>query len=254
MKSNQKNIFIALLFLLFGAVLVTTYKNSKNYLTIKTMSVEEADGFFNIRAEYPQFNAADRVFNDKIKNLIVGKIADFKKTSRENWQARQATVPAGENMPTVPETPFDFIATWEHNQLNNRYISFVIKIYYFSGGAHGNDELYAFNYDVKNRKELTIMDFVGSLDNLQKISLIAKEQVAAELESTGWGIDSGTQTMLDEGAAPTSENYKDFGFNSDSLIVYFQKYQVAPGAAGGQQTIIYKSNLASSGINLNWPK
>lgn len=255
MKTNFAK--VALLALIFFGIGLAVYPvlgrlSKDNVLRVVNRNIVQNDDFFRVRAEYPQFDAADRAFNDKIKNLIIGKIVEFKQASLENWQARRETALPGETVPETPETPFDFIATWEHKQLNSRHISFVVKIYYFAGGAHGSDELYAFNYDIKSHKEITIMDFVGSLENLQRISLAIKEQVVASLESTGWRIDSGAQMMLDEGAAPTSENYKDFNFNSDSLTVYFQKYQVAAGAAGSQQAVIYKNSLDASGIKLNW--
>jgi hypothetical protein len=255
MKTDSLKI-ITLLLIVFGIGLMTYPAVEKlsevDALKVVNYNIVENDDFFRIRTEYPQFSAADRDFNDKVKNLIINKIAEFKQASQENWQARQDTASLGEIVPETPETPFDFIATWEHSQLNDKYISFVIKIYYFSGGAHGNDELYAFNYDVENRREITIMDFVGSTENLQKVSFIAKTQVAANLASIGWSGASGAETMLNEGSAPTAENYKDFNFNDNSLTVYFQKYQVAAGAVGSQQAVIYKNSLEEVGVNLDW--
>lgn len=95
---------------------------------------------------------------------------------------------------------------------------------------------------------------MGSEENLQKVSKLVKPKVAANLDPTGsWG-DGGTEEMLEEGTAPTLENYKNFTFNQDSLTIYFQKYQVAPGASGSQKVVLYRSELKDSGISLNWPE
>lgn len=255
-KKYSKITFLALAFLAVGLIACFLYKGflSEKALTLENHNISENNDFFRVRAEYPQLPRASRDFNDKIKQLVTGKIAEFKKSSNEYWQARRETASPGETVPTAPEVPFDFIAHWEHDRLDEKYISVVLKIYYFSGGAHGNEEIYTFNYDLKNRREIGIMDFIGSEENLRAISNLAKTQLAASLESMGWRSTSDTWSMLDDGAAPTVENYKDFTFNQDVLTVYFQKYQVAAGAAGSQQAFFYKDNLEAEGTNLNWPK
>ncbi|HOB89900.1 MAG TPA: DUF3298 and DUF4163 domain-containing protein [Candidatus Colwellbacteria bacterium] len=254
-KKYSKITFLALAVLAISLIACFLYKGllSGKALTLENHNVSENNDFFRIRAEYPQFPGASRDFNNKIKDLIAGKISEFKNNSNEYWKARRETALPGETVPTAPEVPFEFIAQWKHDRLDDRYISVVLNIYYFSGGAHGNEEIYTFNYDLKNRREIGIMDFVGSEENLQEISNLAKAQLSASLESMGWRSTSDTWSMLDEGAAPTAENYKDFTFNRDVLTVYFQKYQVAAGAAGSQQTSFYKDNLDATGIDLNWP-
>ncbi len=67
-----------------------------------------------------------------------------------------------------PERPFPFIASWESAQLNTQYLSLGIKIYYFSGGAHGSEEIHTFNYDMLQKKKIRIQDFFDSSEEAQE--------------------------------------------------------------------------------------
>ncbi|MCL4406227.1 MAG: DUF3298 domain-containing protein [Patescibacteria group bacterium] len=255
-KKILKSALIASIFFVVGLAVYPFFQGlpAGKGIILKNYNISENNDFFHVRAEYPQFAGVSRAFDSEIKDLVKQKIAEFKKSSNDSWRARRETALPGETVPTAPEAPFDFIAYWDHDRLDDRYVSLIMKIYYFSGAAHGTEELYTFNYDLKNRREINIMDLMGSEENLQKVSKLVKPKVAANLDPTGsWG-DGGTEEMLEEGTAPTLENYKNFTFNQDSLTIYFQKYQVAPGASGSQKVVLYRSELKDSGISLNWPE
>jgi len=202
-------------------------------LPVNIQSIRESDGFFYVQAEYPQFQTAGTDFNQEIATLISGKINSFKEESRDNWKARLDTMSADKPLPKGPQQPFEFLASWQSAQLNNTYLSLVIKIYYFSGGAHGNEEIHAFNYDMVKKKKIRMDDFFeSSQDALKKISKISAEDITGQLQSQGWREDDSLKEMVREGTAPLFKNFKNFNFDSQSLIIYFQRYQVAPGAAG----------------------
>ena len=128
-------------------------------MSITVVSIFEKDQMFNINAEYPQFKLANDAFNKKIEELINQKLSSFKENASRNWEALRS-------MPDSPfgeyPAPFYFEAVWKPIQTNKDYISFVINLYSFEGGAHGNSEVFAFNYDLKNKKEVTFKDFIGN--------------------------------------------------------------------------------------------
>ena len=119
-----------------------------------------------------------------------------------------------------------------------------MKIYYFSGGAHGIEEIHAFNYDMLRKKKIHIKDFFDSSQEvLKKISEISAEDIMSQLQSRGWRKDNSLKEMVNQGTAPVFENFKNFNFDSHSLIIYFQRYQVAPGAAGSLTVRISRAVL-----------
>lgn len=224
-------------------------------LPVNIDSIQESDSFFSIQAEYPQFETADPNFNQEIATLISGKIDSFKKESLDNWKARLDTMPADKPVPKNPEQPFEFIASWQATQLNNKYLSLAIKIYYFTGGAHGNEEIYAFNYDMLKKKKIAIEDFfVSPQETLKEISRISAQDITGQLQSSGWKIDDNLREMLKQGTAPTFDNFKNFNFDSHNLILYFQKYQVAPGAVGSLTVTISKQAMAENSLQSDYLK
>lgn len=228
-------------------------KNNTNNTSTVPMSVNSVnllDSFFNIKAEYPQFQIRGvDALNKKISDLIDNKIASFKKDSQDNWNARRATATPDNPVPENPEQPFDFIATWTPTQINDQYLSFYINIYNFTGGAHGAGEIDTFNYDIKNKKEITIMDFLGnSQDSLQNLSVLAAQNVGYDLQSKGMPMNDFLNQMIADGTAPKIDNYSNFNFNHNSLTIYFQQYQVAPGSAGQITITLYKQELEQNSI------
>ena len=173
----------------------------------------------------------------------------------DNWKARLDTIPAGKPVPEYPEEPFTFLASWDSAQLNNTYLSLVIKIYYFSGGAHGNEEIHAFNYDMLQKKKIEIKDFFDSAQEaLKKISQISAEDIKSQLQSRGWKEDDNLKEMVNQGTAPLFKNFQNFNFDSYNLTIYFQRYQVAPGAAGSLTVTISRQMLEQNSLQSDYLK
>jgi len=219
---------------------------------MSVVTVSQADDFYNIQAEYPQFDGADPSFNGKISSTVDGLIAGFKKEAKDNFDARNATMPPGNSPLQKPQEPFDFIAAWTPAQSGPRYVSFMADIYYFSGGAHGTDQIFAFNYDLQNKKEITIADFLGSADNLDKLAKLSRDQITEQLKSDGLQMDDSLTRMIDDGTKATPDNYRNFTFGYGKLTVYFEQYQVAPGSAGSLTVVFYKNDLDQEGINTSY--
>jgi len=202
----MKKIYLFIIIIILAVALVWFMKNQRasteisaeKGLEMSISSISQTDNFFNIQVEYPQFGDIAVAFNDQVSSLITGEIVAFKKNAKDNWDARIARTPPSQIVPENPEAPFDFIVNWKPVQLNQEYLSFVINIYYFSGGAHGLNEVYAFNYDIIQKKEITINDFLGnSPQALQELSQIATQQVNLQLQSNGVQIDDVLTSMID---------------------------------------------------------
>jgi hypothetical protein len=219
-------------------------ENQVQGVEISVQSVFQSDDSFNINAEYPQFSGANNEFNQKIDSTVNEKIEQFKTDALQNKEARLETASSQEEISAILSSKLDFIAEWEPVQINENYISFVERLYYYTGGAHGINETYAFNYDLKNNKEITIMDFLGNSQNaMDELSELARGDVNSQLEAAGLGID-----YFASGLEPTEENFRNFTFNYNSLTVYFQQYQVAPGSFGEVKVTLYKDTLESNSV------
>ncbi len=84
---------------------------------------------------------------------------------------------------------------------------------------------------------MTLADlFLGVPDYLKKIANFAKQSLVGSL-----GQDD--VEMIEAGTKPTNENFKNFVFNDDMVLLYFEKYQVAPGVAGEQKVFVPRESI-----------
>ncbi len=198
---------------------------------------------------YPEFTHADSSFNDKIRNNIIIAQAEFENNSKENWQARIATKSPNEKIPEFPENGDMYFGTKiDYIQVNEKYISILVHVNGFSGGAHGYENLYSYNYDVVNKKELSLKDFFKNDSNyLKTVSDFAKTNLTEQFKNNikradfatdiEWNeaINSVPISMIDEGTRPLLQNFSVFTYEPGMLTLYFNQYQVAPYVYGSQK-------------------
>ena len=219
---------------------------SDSYET-KTMDI--ADDYVKFSVKYPSFKLANADFNSQIENLLKAKIEDHKKASKEYWQARYDTQAKGDNFPKIPATEADklyFTSDFTVVQSNDSYISFVLNISGFSGGAHGYATDYPFNYDVKNQKPVTLADlfpndpkYLNYLSATSRIFLKTKFTSDTQNNQNDNSDPKAMQeyvnnmiSMIDSGTEPKEENFSVFTFTPDKIKIYFAQYQVGPYSNG----------------------
>ena len=239
---NIGRILIIVALLVIGFIVGTVYtpwngrlaKNDQpgTSLPLAVISLREKTELYTIRAEYPDLRSLPNEFNQQIKYAITQRIDEFKRNAAENWEARKATDSVMVSA-SGPEIPYSMNIEWEPAQLNPSYISFIVRFNAYEGGANERQELVTFNYDVAKRKVLALADLYPTDPNyLTNFSETAKQQLSQTIEGEF------AKEMLDAGIAPTIENFANFTFTDDIIIVYFPKYQVAPGAYGEQKMIM----------------
>lgn len=141
------------------------------------------------------------------------------------------------------------------DQFSAATASVLFSVYTFTGGAHGNTQLIACNYDRRTLRPLSLSELVPSL-SLQVVSREAIRQLAPELtrcedktlgtaEKTEW--QRAQMQWLQEGVAPITKNFQVFTFNKRRLRIYFGQYQVACYAQG-IRTIDIPRNTSPSDI------
>lgn len=231
---------VCLFIILILAIAVSSGYAETQVINISVYSIKESTKLFTISAEYPQIDKVESDFNDKIKSLVEAKIGDFKKNSEGNWRARKETSTPDENLGEYPEKPFFFDISCEPAQLNGKYISFVLHLGFYEGGANANQVVFAFNYDLLNNKEMMLNDLLGGYpDYLKTIS----DYSIKELESniTAEGNADILKEMINQGAGPKEDNFRNFTFTDKVVNVHFSKYDVLPGYFGEQEVHIPRS-------------
>lgn len=210
-------------------------KTSEFSLTIS--HIDEKTDSTAIGGEYPQFKGLTE-YNSAIRQIIDERTADFKKNTEENYEARKALAKEQNSLPSFAAPAYTLNFTWSPQQINNTYISFLIRINAFEGGANELQDIVTFNYDVQNRRPLSLESlFPDDPSYLDTISTYVKGDLIGQFTSE---IGEGyvPTDFINEGAAPTLDNFSRFTFDDSVVIFYFPKYQVAPGSYGEQRVIM----------------
>jgi hypothetical protein len=206
------------------------------------------DQYTVFKVAYPQFKNTSTAFNKNIADIVTAGIAQQKKDSADNWKARYDTQSPGENIPKLPAEAdkFYFDTSWAPTQENNQYISFILTISAFEGGAHGYETLTSFNYDVVHKKDFTLASlFPNDPNYLKTISDFSRKDLEAQFRQrlnikTSDDETNFQQTilpMLDDGTTPTADNFSVFTFTDKTITFYFNQYQVGPYSMG-QSTVV----------------
>jgi hypothetical protein len=126
--------------------------------------------------------------------------------------------------------PYEFYVNYEVSYSGINFVSVVLYLYYYEGGAHGSSVAYSFNYDLDYNRNVKLSDlFEGNY--LEIISDFCKAELMKDSENAD-------ADWVNEGAAPKAENYETFTLNEEGLIIHFQQYQVLPYVAGAPDVFI----------------
>jgi hypothetical protein len=198
---------------------------------------------FEIDAQYPQFTvtAADDAqvrerfekLNQSVKNLILKKVADFKKdmASAEN---------EGDMETESAASYLDISYTIEMAQDDFVSLDFLVGSYY-QGAAHPNSYSETLNYDLRNGKPLKLADlFKPGAKFLPAISSYAINDLKKQSRGEDKMLDD---TSIESGAAPSAKNFESWTITKKGLGINFDPYQVGPYAAGPQYVVIPYSVL-----------
>jgi len=216
---------IVMLLGLAGLYVLQVLQRNSNSLPLKIESINQKTNRYTIKAEYPLFDTAPKAFNDKITKDVNDRINEFKAQVAENEKVRQ-------------DIDYSFTLWWEQKQLNNKYISFILRDESFTGGANENTDLFTYNLNLKTGKEVTLADLLGTDKYLNSLSKYVKNDLTSQFSQLAT-----PDILFEDGIAPKAENFRNFVFDDNTIDFYFPKYQVAPGAYGEQHVILPRSTV-----------
>lgn len=173
---------------------------------------------FTITAQTPQLSGSDdprvRAFNQRLDELVQNEIAIFRE---EFSRGPVMEVSTDSFLDVSHELVSQFADLWS--------FKFIFS-FYNNGAAHPGNFSMTLNYDLGTGRELELGDlFLPGANYLETIS----NYCISELRKQPY-FDSFTT----EGASPSLENYRNWNIKYDGLMITFDTYQVAPGAAGPQ--------------------
>jgi hypothetical protein len=197
-------------------------------LIVKDKKIVEDDGVWDIEITYPTFEGKTDL-NQKIENFINDYVANFKESANAYESALDDFEVAGEE-------PFEITyylhARYDKGRFDKQFVSFVLLMEYYSGGAHGGRDFYSFAYDLEKNQELKLDDlFVDNSNYLNDISQFCFDDLRKQINKLT-NDDYLDEEWLKDGVSPKVENFQSFVFDEDSITFYFPPYQIAAYALG----------------------
>lgn len=224
---------ILLIFLFFFSYMDFIRKNyvSKNIQVLATSGIEtekkineiSLDFHYKINIYYPYTSCSD--LNKEIESLV-GKWLD----------QLEAAVKEGVNF----EDQFYTLDIHYDTYTYQNYISYVFTCFLDTGGAHPNTYIEIISFDKEKNSLFTIDSFQKiNINILSKFSEISRK----ELYQNKKLLDSNIWNMVLEGTRPIDKNFRNFAFSKQGIILFFERYQIAPYSYGSYQVIIPYSQI-----------
>lgn len=217
------------------------FRSDPSTISVTVHTVTEKSSLYDISVEYPSFSRVSSAFNAEIKKTTEDALTTFKTAALETEKSRKS--PSGKGM---PKYQYSFITRWMPEELSPHMVSVVLSVSYFTGGAHGSEDIYTFTYDPIQKREVTLDTIFGTAPNyLNRISNYVLSDLKDQLKiASGGSVD---MAMIQEGTTPTEEHFSRFSLGPNNTITfYFPAYQVAPYVFGEQKVTMPLSFILSS--------
>lgn len=210
-------------------------EKTKVSYSYKTVEFSEELDFLKTNIKYPEFEGLTEL-NKRISNTIMSNWKSFKSYSQTEWNE----IFELNNRGSGKFPSFEYLVTFDVSNSDN-IVSVLLNTYIFNGGAHGNTNLAAFNYDVSTSKFINIQQASGMTYN--DISSIVRNKLYKKLiEDDKTGLPPSEQDsireMINTGAFPQPGNFEIFTIDENKIYVYFEPYSVAPYSYGIQKVQI----------------
>ena len=143
----------------------------------------------------------------------------------------------------------DYMQSFRIARADEALLAFVVEQYRNTGNT-GSDDVTGYTFDRSTGEELTLTDFFVDDSYLARLSDLTRAQLIQRYtnETGDMSFDSDAakqeyldnmQSMVEAGTTPEAKNFDGLVFQADnSVLIVFDKYQVAPGAWGNPEITV----------------
>jgi hypothetical protein len=179
----------------------------------------ERPGFLKAETKLPYFSEASplsRIANEEVTRFALQRQTKFVEDGLRTLDATG-----------TPNAPYEYRAEGRVAHRSPTLISVEVDLYSFSGGAHGNQELFAFNYGLTDGKArpLTLGDFFERGTNYERL---VSDAVLEKLKTD----PKATEVAGGRVARLTRAQVNRFVVGPDGLTFVLNPYEVGPYSSG----------------------
>ena len=204
---------------------------------VKAIEEIENEGRSLLRVSYPF--TENEAINARMEEVTHAFIDEYRRTAAEIEAAYQAykedTGKEAATFITQYRQHFDVSAADES-------LLFIDLVRSINTGGSGNAYVVGYIFDRRSGAELAISDLFVDESYLERLSDLTREALEKRLSKYELASDS---DWVADGTSPTSENFDNILLRTDgTLLVRFDKYQVAAGVEGVVEVELPVSTLA----------
>ncbi|MEK4027952.1 S-layer homology domain-containing protein [Pseudobacillus sp. FSL P4-0506] len=118
---------------------------------------------------------------------------------------------------------YEYVVSYKVARADANYTSVVFESYEYTGGAHGYEQLFSYNYDVKNSRFISL-DHLAEKSNYERAVIDRINAQAYALHNQG--------RIYWEGLDSLAEHKKQFYMTTAGFVVYFNPYEYGPYSNG----------------------
>ncbi len=218
-------LFVIFFFSLFFAskysVVDVREVNSNNDLKDKfeMKEIKEVSDTYEIKVYYPETKFSK--VNDEVNSTIDKYINEFNENVKLSTSNES-------NIKYSMQVTFD-VYSYEY------YISYVFHVVTDLGGAHPFENTFTINY---NEKKNSIVSLDNLIEKNQDLLNILSDYTYNVLKNNKKIIELDDDSMLKSGTASKKDNFLNFAFSNEGIIIFFDRYNVAPYYLGEFKVVI----------------
>ena len=205
------------------------------YLDITYARVTEddfSDGRVFQNIEYPNLNCTNNDYIDaqlkKLTDEYKDEVIQFRDENKD--LVRDMVFNDTSEDQYFKDLQYSYTIEAEVVTNDENYLSILKKTYMFTGGAHPSYFINAVTFDLKNKKETDLYDFVKDKEELRAF---LKDYVAKNKDDMYEDADKTIDNYIDNPPNEYNLDYHiDYYLQNRDLHIVFQAYELAPYAVG----------------------
>lgn len=209
---------------------VPVLKEIAKVITIKKQEERNESELINVEQPAIQ-NTENKEMEEKVNKIIQEKVNILLEESKRHAKEIKDTIDAVGD-PEAIFQPMEIRINYEVKYNKGDYLSFILIRSEASSSFY--EEHFAYNINLKTGKDITLQDLLGK-NSTEIANTQIKRQIEKRLQEdeTSYFIEEDDELMEHGGSFKTIDEHTQFYINEKgNPVIFFDKYEIAPGYTG----------------------
>ncbi len=231
--------FLLIAIVFFSLTQVNVFsKSNKDNLVVNTLTVSENNDKILFDLKYPEVKLENEHVQNKINILIKQHVYEFKKYLEEIYKESNLMNKEGNDTSPLFTFKFEGLSNFKYEVVSN-ILSLTVKFSQFTGGAHPMAYVRNYNFDLNTGELIKLKDLFNKKGG-ENYKTIIDNFIINQMNKS-------PEMYFKEDFKGIGENVQ-YYLTKDSVVVFFQLYEVAPYSSG---IVEFKIPFSEFGDSIN---